>query len=403
VTVDVARPSIFDADRPAPAPLMPTTPTPAGPAPATAPLASVRRRLAAWLVDLTLIVMPSAAVALTQARVVVPDPAAPFAPDPSWIMVAGTGYRWTAGGASLTGAAGLLAALIVLILIPANTSGWTPGLRLVRLRVLTTAGTRAGLHHHLVRTVFGLADLAPFAIPGLLGWYLAHRSPLHQRLGDRMARTMVVDHRHPERPVDPGATRRPRSGPLADPSGPRPTSGPLPAGVTRRQAPLPTIRKAAAGPHNASPTAVRPAAASGADAGTPRTPAASSPAASRWRVEQIDAPAGPTLPPILPDTLEVDVPAPSHRRTSGPIPRRGSPLAGPGTGTGPADRRPDPRTAQSARLTVSVPRRGPAPGSDPEPELVPEWSERWQAWVVRDAASGLLFRHDAATGDWLPI
>jgi len=401
VTVDVARPSIFDTDRPAPGTPAPTTPTSAGPTPRTAPPASVRRRLIAWLVDLTLIVLPPAAVAVTQARTAVPDPAAPFAPDPSWITVAGTGYRWTAGGAAITAAAGVLSTLIVLTLIPANTAGWTPGLRLVRLRVMTTAGTRAGLHHHLVRTVFGLVDLAPFAIPGLLGWYLAHRSPLHQRLGDRLARTMVVDHRHPERPVDPGATRRPRSGPLGDVSGPRPTSGPLPAGVARRQAPLPTIRQATTGPHSASPTAARPAAASGADADTLRGPAASSAAANRWRVEQIDAPAGPTLPPILPDTVQVDVPAPSHRRTSGPVPRRGSPLAGPGTG--PADRRPDPQSAQSARLTVSVPRRGPAPGSDPEPELVPEWSERWQAWVVRDAASGLLFRHDAATGDWLPI
>ena len=127
--------------------------------------------------------VPPAAVAVTQARTVVPDPAAPFAPDPSWITVAGTGYRWTADGIALTAGAGLLAALIVLTLIPANTSGWTPGLRLMRLRVLTTAGTRAQLHHHLVRTVFGLVDLAPFVVPGLLGWYLAHRSPLHQRLG----------------------------------------------------------------------------------------------------------------------------------------------------------------------------------------------------------------------------
>lgn len=399
MTVDVARPSIFDLPRAAPADPTPVTP-PATP-PSSALPASVRRRLAAWLVDLALTALPATAVAVTQARTVVPDPAAPFAPDPSWVTVAGTGYRWTTGGAALTGAAGLLAALIVLILIPANTSGWTPGLRLVRLRVMTTAGTRARLHHHLVRTLFGLIDLAPFVIPGLLGWFLAHRSPLHQRLGDRLARTMVVDHRHPERPVDPGPARKPRSGPLAEPSGPRPTSGPLPAGVARRDAPPPTREPAASGPQDASPAATRASTAPGADdrAGAPSGFAAQ--AASRWKVEQIDAPAGPTLPPILPDTVDVDVPAPTHRRTSGPIPRRGSPLAGPATG--PGNHRPDPQRAQTARLTVSVPRRSSAPGSAPEPELVPEWSDRWQAWVVRDTATGLLFRHDASTGDWLPI
>lgn len=371
MTVDVARPPLPAALRSTPAALAPERPT-------TAPPASVRRRLAAWLVDLALVTLPPAVVALTQARTVVADPAAPFAPDPRWLTVAGTGYRWTAGGTALVGAAGLLAALIVLMLIPANTAGWTPGLRLARLRVITTAGTRARLHHHLVRTVFGLVDLAPFVVPGLLGWYLAHRSPLHQRLGDRLARTMVVDHRHPERPVDPNAARKPRSGPLAAPTGPRPTSGPLPASVARQQ-PSPAAPRAPSAP--------------------PGAPAVAE-AAQRWKIEQINAPAGPTLPPILPDTVEVTVPAPTHRRTSGPIPRRGSPLAGP---TSPANRRPDPVAAQASRLTVSVPRRGPVPASAPEPELVPEWNDRWQAWVVRDATSGLLFRHDAATGDWLPI
>lgn len=395
MTVDVARPSVFDAPRRASAA--------PGPEPnkttdrhkvVAAPPASVRRRLAAWLVDLVLMAVPPAAVAVTQARTVTFDPAAPFAPDPSWFTVAGTGYRWTSGGIALTAAAGLLAALIVLTLIPANTSGWTPGLRLVRLRVLTTAGTRAQLHHHLVRTVFGLVDLAPFVVPGLLGWYLAHRSPLHQRLGDRLARTMVVDHRHPERPVDPGAARRPRSGPLGEPTGPRPTSGPLPAPLAQRRPPT--------GPQPAVEVPDDPT----RDAGPRPRPAARAEAATRWKVEQVDAPAGPTLPPILPDTVEVAVPAPSHRRTSGPIPRRGSPLAGPQsgpqTGTG-ANRRPDPMAAQASRLTVSVPRRGALPGSTTEPELVPEWSDRWQSWVVRDAVTGLLFRHDATTGDWEPL
>lgn len=395
MTVDVARP--------APSAALPSAPAAPGTDRASiAPPAPVRPRLAAWLIDLVLMTVPPAAVAVTQARTVVPDPAAPFVPDPSWLTVAGTGYRWTSDGIALTAGAGLLAALIVLTLIPANTSGWTPGLRLMRLRVQTTAGTRAQLHHHLVRTVFGLVDLAPFVVPGLLGWYLAHRSPLHQRLGDRLARTVVVDYRHPERPVDPGTARKPRSGPLSGPSGPRPTSGPLPASVAHLrppEAPQPTGEGALTG---SGPDSSALQARSRPGDGTDRSrPAGRPEAAPRWKVEQINAPAGPTLP-ILPDTVEVTVPAPSHRRISGPIPRRGSPLAGPEAGRSP-NRRPDPLTARSSRLTVSVPRRGPLPGSTPEPELVPEWSDRWQAWVVRDAVTGLLFRHDAATGEWNPL
>ncbi len=392
MTVDVARPPLFAAPR-----SKPDAPTPERAA--TAPPASVKRRLAAWLADLALVTLPPTVVTITQARSVVADPAAPFTPDPRWATIAGTGYYWTAGGVALAGAAGLLAALIVLTLIPANTAGWTPGLRLVRLRVITIAGTRAQLHHHLVRTVFGLIDLAPFVVPGLLGWYLAHRSPLHQRLGDRLARTMVVDHLHPERPIDPSGARKPRSGPLTTPTGPKPTSGPLPAQMARQQPSAVATSRATIALDPTAPAAALPPAATPA-AATPAA-AAVTEAAQRWKVEQINAPAGPTLPPILPDTVEVTVPAPTHRRTSGPIPRRGSPLAGPTAG--PANRRPDPMTAQASRLTVSVPRRGPVPGSAPEPELVPEWSDRWQAWVVRDAATGLLFRHDAATGDWLPI
>ncbi len=341
----------------------------------------MRRRRAAWLVDLALVALPAAAVAVTQARTVTADPAAPFAPDPSWVTVAATGYHWTTGGVALTGAAGLVAALIVLALIPANTAGWTPGLRLAHLRVLTTAGTRAHLHHHLVRTVFGLVDLAPFVVPGLLGWYLARRSPLHQRLGDRLARTVVVDLLHPERPADPGAATRRRSGPLGEPTGPRPTRGPLPTGVPRREPSAALVRAAQA--------------ASGVPGPSPGS-------ADRWKVELINAPAGPTLPAILPDAVEVIVPAPPHPRTAGPIPRRGSPLAGPGAGPT-ASRRPDPLAAQSSRLTVSVPRRAPGPGSAaPDLDLVPQWSDQWQAWVVRDAATGLLFHHDAATGRWEP-
>jgi uncharacterized RDD family membrane protein YckC len=142
-------------------------------------LGPLGRRVAAWFIDLGLILAPTMVVAIT-------------------------------GGLWLTGLTALLLALILLTLVPANVEGWTPGLRAVGLRVLTTSGHRAFLRHHFVRSVFGLVDLLPFVVPGLLGWFLASRSPLRQRLGDRLARTVVVDERQPERPSDPAEGLRQR-------------------------------------------------------------------------------------------------------------------------------------------------------------------------------------------------
>ncbi len=179
--------------------------------------ASLPRRVLAWMVDVGIVAALSAAVARTQAESFGPvDTLTNRQQDRLAEITSGRSISWTlgettriwAGDALWTTIAAIgLILLIVLALLPANVGGWTPGMRLAGLRVITVSGNRARLHHHVIRNVVGLLDMFPFVIPGLLGWLVAWRSPDKQRLGDRAAGTRVVDRRHPERPVDPGSHR----------------------------------------------------------------------------------------------------------------------------------------------------------------------------------------------------
>ena len=88
--------------------------------------------------------------------------------------------------------AALLAALVVFLIIPAfieRTLGMLP----FNLEIRDREGGRAGVVAHLTRTMLGAVDLLPIVIPGLFGMILAGSSPLHQRFGDRVAGTVVVD------------------------------------------------------------------------------------------------------------------------------------------------------------------------------------------------------------------
>ncbi len=94
-------------------------------------------------------------------------------------------YQWGA-------IAALLAALVVFMIIPAliqRTIGMLP----LNLIILDREGGQAGMLAHVKRTVFGAVDVLPVVIPGLAGMMIAGASPLHQRLGDRIAGTVVAD------------------------------------------------------------------------------------------------------------------------------------------------------------------------------------------------------------------
>ncbi len=71
-------------------------------------------------------------------------------------------------------------------------SGVTPGKAICRLQAIDELGRLPGVGNSLLRTVAWLVDGFPYLIP-LVGPILAFSSPGHQRLGDRIGRTFVVD------------------------------------------------------------------------------------------------------------------------------------------------------------------------------------------------------------------
>ena len=98
--------------------------------------------------------------------------------------------------------------------------GASVGKLLLGLRVRASAGGRAGLRAVAIRTVLRPVDGLPYVVPNLLGFIVLANGPKHQRIGDRLAGTVVV---------------RRRSGTTIDPSGADPTmasvadvAGPIP-------------------------------------------------------------------------------------------------------------------------------------------------------------------------------
>lgn len=86
----------------------------------------------------------------------------------------------------------LLCASIVAIVIPTVTSGQSPGKWLFGLTVVNVDGHAPSTGHHILRTLGSVIDLSPLVIPGLVGFAVAAGSPRHQRIGDRLAKTMVI-------------------------------------------------------------------------------------------------------------------------------------------------------------------------------------------------------------------
>lgn len=68
--------------------------------------------------------------------------------------------------------------------------GWTPGKILSGLRVVQTDGNRIGLIRAAVRNLYRIIDGLFFYLVGAL---MIWRTPLHQRLGDLAAGTLVVE------------------------------------------------------------------------------------------------------------------------------------------------------------------------------------------------------------------
>jgi uncharacterized RDD family membrane protein YckC len=70
--------------------------------------------------------------------------------------------------------------------------GQTVGKMLVKIKVVREDGSKISYVDAVVRTILALIDLIPYFIPYLLGAILIWTSDTKQRLGDRVAHTVVV-------------------------------------------------------------------------------------------------------------------------------------------------------------------------------------------------------------------
>jgi uncharacterized RDD family membrane protein YckC len=105
------------------------------------------------------------------------------------------GGAQTGGGSvsvSLTGFPALIVALIPVFyyIVLEAVMGGTLGKMLLGIRVVTVDGSQIGWGASLVRNLLRIIDGLPFAY--ILGAILIWTSPHKQRLGDRVAHTVVV-------------------------------------------------------------------------------------------------------------------------------------------------------------------------------------------------------------------
>ena len=110
------------------------------------------------------------------------------------ISLAFGGVR-TEGGSvsvSLTGLPALIIALIPVLyyIVLEAIMGGTLGKMLLGTRIVTVDGSRIGWGASIVRNLLRIIDVLPFAY--ILGAILIWTSPYKQRLGDRVAHTVVV-------------------------------------------------------------------------------------------------------------------------------------------------------------------------------------------------------------------
>lgn len=93
------------------------------------------------------------------------------------------------GAGGLVVAAMLAGNWFIEVWVPVRWLGGTPGMRWLGLRVLTEQGGRPALRAYMIRWLMMIVDGYVF---GLVGALAIAFSPRHQRLGDMVARTVVV-------------------------------------------------------------------------------------------------------------------------------------------------------------------------------------------------------------------
>jgi hypothetical protein len=111
----------------------------------------------------------------------------------------------------------MIGAVFVYFVLTEGFLGATLGKMIFRVRVLKEDGSPCGLGPAVVRNVLRFIDALPFLY--LIGAILIIRSNKKQRLGDRVAKTIVVKHRR-------GYTTFPPPPPMYPPPPPTPTYAP---------------------------------------------------------------------------------------------------------------------------------------------------------------------------------
>ncbi len=94
----------------------------------------------------------------------------------------------------LAWAGGIVSALVnfFYFVLLQGAYGQTVGKMLVKIKVVREDGSKISYVDAVVRTILALIDLIPYFIPYLLGAILIWTSDTKQRLGDRVAHTVVV-------------------------------------------------------------------------------------------------------------------------------------------------------------------------------------------------------------------
>jgi uncharacterized RDD family membrane protein YckC len=82
-----------------------------------------------------------------------------------------------------------LAIIILYYVFLEGLLGFTVGKYILGLHILTTDYTKISLQQSLIRNLLRMVDGTPLNIPGII---FIIRSPIKQRFGDRIAKTIVV-------------------------------------------------------------------------------------------------------------------------------------------------------------------------------------------------------------------
>lgn len=423
------------------------------------------RRVAAGLVDLTCVMLATAGTALvTSTRVPAirrPDGSVTFdefdrqllngmtGPLSRGQMLGDTLWAFSTTDMLVVAGAAAVASIVIGALIPVVAGGRSPGKILFRLQVITVAGGTPGLIRHLVRTLASPIDLMPLVVPGLTGFAFAASSPESQRVGDRLAGTIVTERQlvddlvpvaaaigvgrrssdveapdrvptirsatlvvHAPTRVHAPLNRRPEHPDLDGDEVAKPRRAPFPAGATpadrEHGTPEPqpygdTVDMTTRDSASEQPTTE--------SKGTPvpveersTNPYPKPVRRSREKAEERPPPDFDSL--TLPESSLSDMPLTNEAlfEALGLIPPGSASVetSGPNAVELSADATPRSSVAATTPTVAPTPtmRRGSRPAVD---KRAPIWSEDWDAWIYWDTTLRTWFRHDMARGTWVPM